>query len=332
MDIKDDSFITLYKAAYEAKCDLYVSADILPDISRFVNTFSLPDVKTVLFLPGTFPRSRFAGSYGKNDSGNSGFFLTADIRQLGGDEFRSFAEKQGYTSFIVPFAELCDPGEYGYRPSYGWFAEWRASSPFPFHLTLLLSSYYEFDRHFPDYYASPSFTAVTASDKPFIKSYCCHSAKSKLYRAADLAESVVGKRTAVLFPTRREAEIFRAFMAKRDTPTCYINGTTDAEHFSACLKSFHDGRSILIGTKSVLSAALFIRAEQVICCGVPYSPAHLSRCAALSSTGTLTCVYCEEDFALAENVAKWYYPDEDRLVFLNERIEALDNVRKLLEE
>ena len=119
--IFDESVRNLISCAYDAHNDVMLS------LSSFsLHDFVFDRVKTSVFLPGAFFTAK---DYTFSDAGSGYMFIPpgyspsliyADIRFMADGDFRSWLTKSLYGRLIIPFAELADPSEYGYRQTYSW--------------------------------------------------------------------------------------------------------------------------------------------------------------------------------------------------------------------
>ena len=85
----------------------------------------------------------------------------------------------------------------------------------------------------------------------------------------------------------------------------------------------------------LLASLLFYRAYRVVFCGVPYSRAFLTRCAAFSAEGTLECCFCPKDIETDINILKCFAgnrPEEEREAFLSGTLQKLLDVKQALTE
>lgn len=345
MKMNQEDLRLLSAAVREAGEDLFCVTGALPTYETLADAFVSRDENTLLLLPGPFSlpdsfgavppaepfeaQARFGYSVFRLADG----VLAADVRMLTDQGFRAYCGDRRVSHLLIPFAELSDEIEYGYRSAYGWIAELRAELPFPLRVTALFSiPQADYSRQI-SLFGCSGCTVVDASLPLSYYSFEMADVRSKYAYTLELAQRRVTRRTAVLFTDRREAEEFRRYCGKCGVRTLYINGATDKPDRKRALELFEKGEGILVATKSVLPSAVFYRADEVIFCGVPYSRAFMSRCASLSSDGTLNCCYCRQDFRTDTNILKHFAelkPDDLKERYFADAAARLTEVKKLI--
>ena len=327
--------------------DLFCIVGVTPGFDALASLYILPEEPTLLLLPGTFAApERLTEDDLTARFSRSGFpalracvltdgILTADVRLLGDEAFRSFCENRGIRHLLVPFAELADGTEYGHRAAYGWIGEWRASLPYALRVTALFSAAREDYGPLIARFASPGCTVIDASCEPSVFAYETADVRKKYAFTAALAQRHAARRTAVFFTDRREAEEFRRFLQKGGVDSIYVNGGMAAPALRDALESFRRGEGLLLATKSALASCLFYRADEAIFCGAPYSAAFIARCASFAQDGALSCCLCQKDLATDINILKHFAgnrPPEEREAFLTDTLQKLLAVKQLLTE
>ena len=334
-------------AAAEASEDLFCIIGVTPMYEELAAMFAVPEEPTLLLLPGTFaapdrliredrtPAFARTGFPTRQVYDLSDGILAADVRLLGDEAFRSFGENRGIRHLLVPFAELADGAEYGFRAAYGWIAEWRASLPYDLRVTALFSAPPEDFTAFVRLFGSPGCTVIDASVPPVLYAWETADVRKKYAYTLTLAQRFAAKRTAVLFTDRREAEEFLRLPQKQGTATLYLKGSLPPVQHKMALEAFADRGGLLVATKSALASLLFYRADRVVFCGVPYSRAFLTRCAAFSAEGALECCFCPKDIETDINILKCFAgnrPEEEREAFLSGTLQKLLDVKQELTE
>lgn len=288
-------------SAAEAGCDLFLTVDSIPDVLPLVKLFYPENELCLIFLPEDtgygkpsplFPRVNGEAVIRTVGAGN---VLVADIKALSSEEIRRALADRGIRNVLVPFAECAFRTEYGYSGAYAWLAEWRASLPYPVRVTALFSAGTEDIRSFAGISGSPDAVLADTAALPFVHSVFLPDKKSCYEEAAGIVKKEPGCTTAVLFTTRREADEFRRVLYKKGSPPFIVSGKSSPEENTEVLASFFRLGGVLAGTKTVLPYSLFRKVDRLIYCGLPYSPAHLSRSALFSKENEVTCVFCEED-------------------------------------
>lgn len=309
MDICDENIKALYRAACGAGRDLFISADSAVTAAGLRELSRCYDGGTLVLLPGVF--AAFGGDsrelYYNRDSHAferrafpcfPGSLCFADVRLMGCDSFRAFLERCRFTQLIIPFAELADSSEYGYRESYAWIGEWRAAFAGSVHVTAIFSE----TPPEPDYFAKLfgcSDCYMAGADSPLSVRCAMTQEKNKYSLTAAYMQKYTEGSTAVLFTTRREAAEFCRRFSKGGNKILYADGALSARELSEILRKFSDGGTqILAATKSVLASSFFFSADRVVCCGVPYSTAHARRMMNLCGFNEILCIYSEADFRL----------------------------------
>lgn len=341
MDIKSDLIKELSRSCAENGEDLYITADILPCFSELVNTFSVKNSNTAVLLPGAFRHGEgtvcfdrspvFTSSVGHVSPGQA---AVADVRLLGNAEFRRFLSENGFNNFILPFAECADPLNYGYRQSFGWLAEMRAETEKPLHITALFSPGVDAPEEYREVFGSAKATVGLSYTMPEIFGVLCDGEKERNALALSGAVKNVSDRSVILFSTRREAESFYSFALRRGISAGLITGLNSPDEITAVTGKFERyGLRILVATKSLVPSAPFFKADRVIYCGMPYSPDHASRCAALSRDNSLCCYYARTDveqaLAIINSPPEYVLP-EDAGRLIKRKTEALFAMREIL--
>ena len=347
MRIEGNDICRIVRAAADASEDLFCIVGVTPGFDALASLYFLPEEPTLLLLPGTFAMpDRLIREDHTPAFARTGFpprqvytitdgVLAADVRLLGDDAFRGFCEPRGIRHVLVPFAELADETEYGYRAAYGWIGEWRASLSSDLRVTALFSAPPEDLGLFVRLFGSPGCTVIDASVPPVLYAYETADVRKKYTYTFSLAQRFATKRTAVLFTDRREAEEFQRLLKKQGTAFLYLNGSLSAEQTHSALEAFADFNGLLIATKSALPSLLFYRADRVVFCGVPYSRAFLTRCASFSAEYALECCFCQKDIETDINILKCFAenrPEEEREAFLSGTLQKLLAVKQQLAE
>lgn len=347
MKMKQDDVGRVAAAAREAGEDLFCIVGVTPGFDALTSLYILPEEPTLLLLPGTFAapdrliREDHTPAFARTGFPSRQVYtitdgvLAADVCLLGDEAFRSFCENRGIRHLLVPFAELADGTEYGFRAAYGWIAEWRASLPCDLRVTALFSAPPEDFAAFVRLFGSPGCTVIDASVPPVLYAWETADVRKKYAYTFSLAQRFATKRTAVLFTDRREAEEFLRLPQKQGTAAMYLNGSLPPERHKMALEAFADRGGLLVATKSALPSLLFYRADRVVFCGVPYSRAFLTRCASFSAEHALECCFCPKDIETDINILKCFAgnrPEEERESFLSGSLQKLLAVKQQLAE
>ena len=325
--------------------DFFCAVGPAPSYEALIGTFGFAEDRNLLLLPGDFTlpdgmdAEPFFSPAGSDDRrGYAAYALSdnviaADVRLLGDAAFRSRCRDSRIGHFIVPFAELADPSEYGGRRDYGWIGEFRAELPCETRVTAL------FSQAPPDYgpfrarFGSHSVTAADAAVPPVFGAHKTANVKRKYAYTLALAEKYAARRTAVFFINRREAEEFRRFLLRRGIAGLPLNGGMSAAARKASLEAFMRYEGLLTATKYAIPSALFFSAEQVLFCGVPYSAAFTVRCASFSGEGEPACCFCRKDIETDIRILKCFAesrPEEERETFLLDTMQRLLDVKRSL--
>lgn len=343
--MKEVDIRLLTAATGDAGEDLFCATGAAPSFGMLSDAFVADGETALVLTPGGFPlpdafggeaiSARFADGarYGYSAYALPGNRIVADVRLLGDADFRDFCQLRCVTRFVIPFAELSDPSEYGGRNAYGWVGEFRAELPYDLHVTAL------FPEPLPDYgpflarFGSPGCTVIDASVPPPVYAYETADVRKKYACTLALAEKRAMRRTAVFFTDRREAEEFQRFLLRRGKRSLYLNGGMTAPEQKAALDAFAKGEGLLLATKSAIPAALFYRADDVIFCGAPYSRSLMVRCASFSADGELTCCFCQDDFQTDVNILRHFADNlsaEEREDYLKTALTKLLEVKSIL--
>lgn len=344
MKIALEDIRRLASAAADAGEDLFCIAGLTPAYKELAARYAVPGEPALLLLPGPFapdvspsvedlsPRFARTGFPPLQAVSLPGDMIAADVRLLGDGGFRAFCEERGTVHLLVPFAELADGTEYGFRAAYGWIGEWRASTARRIRVTALFSAPPEDHGRFVRLFGSPGCVVIDDASEPEILACGTESVRKKYAYTLTLAQRHAVKRTAVFFTDRREAEEFLRLLQRRGIDAPYVNGALTEAQLKEALRSFGAG-GVLVATKSALPSLPFCRADEAIFCGVPYSRAFLTRCASFAAEGALTCCYCPEDTETDINILKCFAenrPEEEREAFLTETLQKLLDVKQLL--
>lgn len=345
MKINDEDISRLAAAVSDEGEDFFCAVGAVPTYAEINGVFHCRRARTLLLIPGAFTlpdeitgEDLSARFFREGRCGGSVYALpdqtvAADVRLLGDAAFRAYCADVKTERVLVPFAELADTSEYGRRSAYGWIGEFRAELPYELSVTAL------FSEPLPDYgpflsrFGSPGCTVVDASVSPSVYAYETADVRKKYACTLSLAEKRAGRRTAVFFTDRREAEEFRRFLLRQGKQSLYLNGGMTAAEQKAALDAFDMGEALLIATKSAIPYALFYRADEAIFCGAPYSTSLMARCASFSEEGELACCFCPDDFKTDINIIRHFaenLPEEEREEYLEKRLQKLLEVKSVL--
>lgn len=226
----------------------------------------------------------------------------ADIRLLKQERFRLFLRRSAFYEWILPFADCAEPAEPGYLGSYTLPDELRTELSPSTGITALFS-HRPSERLTEACFDMRRTIVLDSGGDAEAQSLLAETEKERLYVLGRLCTKRMLARTAVVFPTRRHAELFAARFP--DGGASLVHGGRSREENLAELALFSEGRTtVLAATKHVLPSAGFVDADAVLYAGVPMSPAFLSRCGALSAGAPCLCVYTAQDPALNEGLAR----------------------------
>ena len=294
--IFDSSVKELIKAAFEVKKDVFLK--VLPFA---LDELSFDGVKTVVFLNGAF----FSGEnscfcdYRKDvsffDKKDTPDVLYADICFAADDGFRDFLKNNSYRRFVVLFAECAVTSEYGWKSTYMMLGDLREQSDDFYQLVAFLSPFSDCIDECRIAFSSDNTVFVGEDILPEVFSFKAENKSARNYYLYEQTGKYAYKRICIYFNSRSEAAEFRMYFVKRGITPLVADGSLDADELKATAESFISGRNnILLATKSFIPTSLFVPADKVYFCGVPFSRSHLFRCA-FSSREPVRIIYCEDD-------------------------------------
>ena len=298
MQLTDPALTELARQGAIGKTDTFFCLPELPNIEQIARFCRELRERAFVFLPGGgFPRS------GEGWGAVSDPLLPlpdapavlADIRLLAHTDAPALLERSGIGEYLLLFPECADPAVYGYRFSYRYIAELRASLPFPVHITGVTVNGALSDRVFRAL-GVRDMAVVGLPAGETLTRYKAVSPRAKLFALAAECEKHPLERRIVFCPTRAEAQLFGAALLRRNTPFALYHGGRTEEQNAAAFAAYSEGRvSLLVATKALLPCFCFLSADRALYCGLPFSREHARPLALLSPAKTLHCVYCEED-------------------------------------
>ena len=294
--IFDSSVKELIKAAFEMEKDVFLK--ILP---FSLEALSFDGVKTVVFLNGAF----FSGEnscfcdcrnavsfFDKTDAPD---VLYADIYFAADEVFRDFLKNNSYRRFVVLFAECAASSEYGWKSTYMMLGELREQREDFCQLVAFLSPFSDCIDECRVAFSSDNAVFAGEDILPEVFSFKAENKSARNYYLYEQIGKYAYKRICIYFNSRSEAAEFRKYLVNRGISPLMADGSLNADELKVTAESFISGRNnILLATKSFIPTSLFIPADKVYFCGVPFSLSHLFRCA-FSSRGPVRIIYCEDD-------------------------------------
>lgn len=319
-----DDFVKLYKETVNNKCDLFLISDIIYDFTIAVNKFNENKRKTIVLIPG------------KRSIEYGGFCIKMyDVSMLENDSFRKYLTSAPF-EIIIPFAECADISEYGHYSSYAWLGEIRAESAYDIHITAIVSPGFGNIEELSVLFACRDAVIVNIGKYPDCSAFKCNNKKQIYSMLKNECTKAVGRKIAILFTTRREADEFKRVLDRYSIGYVSIFGNNfpcDRNELDA-LKNITQHK-ILIGTKSSLLLSAFIKYDKVIYCGMPYSISHLVRCGRFSSDNKIDIYFTEEDIKtnikIIHSVAE-YYPEYERSNYVHIRNIRLEEAYNFIRE
>ena len=299
-------------SAYESETDVFLRMNPpCPEELIFDN------IKTAVFMPGGFIKGE-----------NIPFY---DIRKLGDEDFRKSLIRNNIKRLAVFFSECADKSEYGYREAFGWIGELRAETTDFFQVVAFFSPCSDSFLICSKLFSSENPCCLGEIEMPDFDVFQAVSPKAKFYQTASLAEKYAFKRSAVYFNSREEAHSFVRFLENRGTRCIYADGAKAPDFLKDDILKFNSGKiNILVATKSYIPTAYFYPPEKVFFCGVPFSVAHLSRCAYPLENEKPFVVYCEEDIKRNEKIIASFSERLSDREISEMRISRLKNMVKML--
>ena len=342
MRLGEPAIAQLIRAKHDAGRDLFLVPDVpfsFTDASALSATLR---ENLLVFLPGDYyPAGVPDGACFFYEKGENlprftfppaPFICYADIRLAGNEAFQAAMLAAEIYEWILPFADCADPAEHGYRKSYAYLAEIRASSGRFIGITALFDDPPDEERYQKrfgdnDYLSVrfPSFRRVDA-----IPAGTETGRLQVLLRACAMQPD---RSTAVIFPTRRHADEFTRLLLSQ-CPCAALHGGFFHEQNAENLRRFRAGEfRVLAATKHILPSAPFLEVQRVFFAGLPFSAALLGRCAALlPPEKTPVCVTADTDpdfnRRLAASCAEAL--DLPKTAFEARRQQKLDRVLELL--
>ncbi|MBQ7638211.1 MAG: hypothetical protein IJS90_04860 [Clostridia bacterium] len=294
MELTHPDVIAFIKACSAEGSDSFIITNKMPgpdDVRRFA---SFLDGRT-LVLTGRRTPERTCENV-----------IYADVGEAADEAFAERLKKDRVTEILLPFYECADVLEYGYRTSYSFLGDLRASSDLRFHITGVS----------PNETADDGVYSLLGSKKFIVAGQKIESVFTGVKASDDeekcgivLSQCVKSPfmKTIVLFSTRRQADEFSLKLYKRGVKCAVAHGGTAKEQAKLSLESFLSGEtSILLSTKYLIPSCGVIKADRLIYCGLPYGVSHAKRCICLSKSGRMDVVFCEDDIALAQSLTASY--------------------------
>lgn len=329
--IFDNSIKNLVTAAFESEKDVFLRM-AFPDIAML----SDEQIPSVCFLQSVFCAndifeeiSNLSGVFRYKRSS----FLLADVRLLREASFRNLLRKERIRRIIIPFGECALSGEYVYRESMSLIGEFREETPYFCQVAAFLPPCpFSSEELLIAFGCDDAVSVGENEDIPFVP-FRTGSVSAKFYYTASEAEKYAYKKVCVFFNSRGEAREFAAFLNKRGTPFCYIDGECDTFSRRQILDSFFSSDvNIILATRSILPDMLFYHTDISIFCGVPFSVSHIFRCAAASREKKLLIIYCENDFERNDRISHSLSVITDNEEIYEKRQQSLSYIRELIKD
>ena len=243
----------------------------------------------------------------------------ADIRLTGDPAFCAALKVAGPAAWVLPFAECADVFQPNFRESYRYLAELRAESPCCIGLAALFDTLPDADG-FMSIFGSRSAVLLNGAPARSFPAVEAETEAQKLRLTIGQCARQLCKRTAVFFPTRRQAEAFSRMLLRRDVSCVSAHGGKTHGANALALARFLAGEvPVLVTTGHALASAPFLSADRVICCGLPHTASVAARCAALLPAGEEPLiVFTRADIAFNARLSGSYaaalaLPEEDFL-------------------
>ena len=218
----------------------------------------------------------------------------ADVRLSLDEGFVPFLRTHQITEVLLPFSDCAVEGEYGFKGSYGGLAMLKADG-----LNLHLTAFTDLEPDAVDVteaFGSKRCLRFCPGEPVFIQTEKFSGEREQFAFLLSLCQKYVYRRTAVFFPTRRHAERFASFLRRSFTQFSLVHGGLPADFCTRELRRFLSyDTNILLATKHALTASPFVRADTVLCFGLPYSESHAKRLLAMGTDNDLLCVYTDDD-------------------------------------
>lgn len=218
----------------------------------------------------------------------------ADVRLCSDTDFVPFLKRREITEVLLPFSDCAVEGEYGFKGAYGGLCMLKADG-LPLHLT----AFTDLEPGAVDVteaFGSKKCLRFCPGELAFIQTEKLSGEREQFAFLLSLCQKYVYRRTAVFFPTRRHAERFASFLRRSFTPFSLVHGGLPADFCTRELRRFLSyDTNILLATKHALTASPFVRADAVLCFGLPYSESHAKRLLSMGPENDLLCVYTDED-------------------------------------
>ena len=232
------------------------------------------------------------------------FVCWADIRLAGDPAFFEAMEAAAPAAWILPQAACADPAQPRYRESYRYLAELRAASRRFTGIAALFEAPPDAG-FYTDLFGSRSavlLKGAPACGFPAVKTRTETEKQALVLRECEKQNG----RTAVFFPTRRQAEAFGRALSRRQVNCVTAHGGRSHGENALALARFLAGEAaVLCATSHVLASAPFLSADRVLCCGLPLSAAYAADCAALlPAGGRPLIVFAEADILFNERLAR----------------------------
>jgi hypothetical protein len=338
MELKDAAVIELINTCSLQQRDTYFALSVPPSIPDAAALAEGLGARVIMLLPGSIypegettvtvlnnPRDLFLPVKNK--------LTLADIRITGLPEFAEYLSANRFRFLLIPFYENALVTEYGYKFSYKQIGELRASLPFHLHV-IAVSSEDRLQNAIFEAFGTRDYAVLGEETKRKINGVKADDPTECFRITAQQCEKYTMKQSIVLCPTRTAAERLQAYFSKRGTKTALFHGGREQLDNETALRAFTERRvTTLIATKSLIPSYPFIKADRLYYCGLPYSVAHADRCAALSKTGELICLWCEEDLITLRKLNKGFMEalQIDPPAFLDIRENAMREMVRLLE-
>ena len=305
--INEKPVAELVRAAFETGADVFARTDGPFDAASLYAFAQEQDGDALILMPGrvypppgaSFPMLRAAAATAAGPA-------FADVRILADGLFTETPRKNGALTLALPFAECAFVTEHGYRAAYRMIGELRAAGT-ELRVAALLAGAGPQDERLREVFGSPDAILLGETHPravPAARFYDARERDAFLLHSAEL--SALGS-TVILFPSRAEAERFARLPAARGMHCGLVHGGLPPEENENTVAAFAAGDlGVLLATKHILPSAPFLKADRAIFAGLPFSPAHLNRCAALCGGEPPTVFWCEADLREARRLSEGF--------------------------
>lgn len=328
----DSGIKNLISAAYLRSCDVFLKMYPPP-----LSELSFDGVKTVVFLPcgfGGFRHSPFCDirDAAFAEDGFADDVTVADIRLMAVEEFRKLLFRKRVARFVIPFAELGDECEYGYKEGYAWIGEYKAQTASFCQTVAFLSPSCKEIEKLQQLYSCGEVICVGNQSSDGFKILRCETVREKYFYTVKQAEKNAGEKVCIFFNSRGELKDFSKSVFAGGRRLFIYDGSLSSEEKRNILDGFYSCKNgILLATKSLIADGVYRHFSRCILCGVPFSVTHLERIASCAPYLPPMIIYTDSDFERNSKISSSLAVVLDNENIINERHRCLSEIKNLIE-